>query len=137
MTSCLKTKPEMPATSSAKKTRVRNMAYCETEEHRDQNMSTIIILPFNCEKHQVHCTTDLRYNNCKLPKLPFNRTAMLQTLLVHIYNDSVNFKLTSFSIHGLPRQVAKQPNRPKMTMTAPVPIRTYGALVLVSEASKR
>lgn len=42
--------------------------------------------------------------------------------------------LTSLSIHGLPRHVAKQPNRPKMMMAAPVPMRTYGALVLSSDA---
>uniref|UniRef100_A0A0E9TDD7 Uncharacterized protein n=1 Tax=Anguilla anguilla TaxID=7936 RepID=A0A0E9TDD7_ANGAN len=30
----------------------------------------------------------------------------------------------SLSIQGLPRHVAKQPNRPKMTMTAPVPMST-------------
>lgn len=37
--------------------------------------------------------------------------------------------LTSFSIHGLPLQVAKQPNSPKTIMVVPVPMRTYGALV--------
>lgn len=40
--------------------------------------------------------------------------------------------LTSFSIHGLPLQVAKHPNRPKTMMTVPVPMRTYGALVELS-----
>lgn len=45
--------------------------------------------------------------------------------------------LTSLSIHGLPRHVAKQPNRPKITMMAPVPMRTYGALVPPSEARDR
>lgn len=33
------------------------------------------------------------------------------------------------SIHGLPLQVAKQPNSPKTMMVVPVPMRTYGALV--------
>lgn len=37
--------------------------------------------------------------------------------------------LTSFNIHGLPLQVAKQPNSPKTMMVVPVPMRTYGALV--------
>lgn len=45
--------------------------------------------------------------------------------------------LTSLSIHGLPRHVAKQPNRPKITMQAPVPMRTYGALVLSSDAREK
>lgn len=45
--------------------------------------------------------------------------------------------LTSLSIHGLPRHVAKQPNSPKITMMAPVPMRTYGALVLPSEAREK
>jgi len=44
---------------------------------------------------------------------------------------------TSFSIHGLPRQVAKQPNNPKIMIMAPVPMRTYGALVPLSELSRR
>lgn len=51
-------------------------------------------------------------------------------LSCHIFTE-----LTSFSIHGLPRQVAKQPNSPKMMMMAPVPIKTYGALVPLSEFS--
>lgn len=68
--SCLKINPDMPATSSARKTKVKNMAY-------------------------------------------------------------------SFSIHGLPRHVAKQPKSPKITMMAPVPMRTYGALVPMSEVRER
>lgn len=44
---------------------------------------------------------------------------------------------TSLSIHGLPRHVAKQPNSPKITMMAPVPMRTYGALVLSSAAREK
>lgn len=45
--------------------------------------------------------------------------------------------LTSLSIHGLPRHVAKQPNRPKMMMATPVPMRTYGTLVLSSDAREK
>lgn len=38
-------------------------------------------------------------------------------------------KLASFSIHGLPRHVAKHPKRPKTTIVVPVPMSTYGAFV--------
>lgn len=44
--------------------------------------------------------------------------------------------LTSFSIHGLPRHVAKQPNSPKTMIVVPVPMRTYGALVEFSAISE-
>lgn len=54
-----------------------------------------------------------------------------------IFKGFVVHPLTSLSIHGLPRHVAKQPNSPKITMVAPVPMRTYGALVLFSEARER
>lgn len=44
--------------------------------------------------------------------------------------------LTSFNIHGLPLHVAKHPNRPKTTMTVPVPMSTQGALVELSAMSE-
>lgn len=50
----------------------------------------------------------------------------------HHPSSSLPQPLTSFSIHGLPLQVAKHPNRPKTMMTVPVPMRTYGALVELS-----
>lgn len=99
LTSCLKIKPETPATSSARNTKVKNMAYCR--KHTKTNNHT---------GSRVRGT---------------------------LQGDLLHTSPTSLSIHGLPRHVAKHPKSPKITMMAPVPMRTYGALVLSSDAREK
>lgn len=106
LTSWRNTNPEIPATNSARKTSERNIAYCR--ERAKQN------------KTWIRSPTHIKHPEITWLQLPL---VMHQCLLQ---------PLTSFSIHGLPLQVAKHPNRPKTMMTVPVPMRTYGALVELS-----
>lgn len=105
LTSWRNTNPEIPATNSARKTSERNIAYCR-----------------ETAKQNVDSESDAR-------QTPRDRMITVPPLVMH---QGLLQPLTSFSIHGLPLQVAKHPNRPKTMMTVPVPMRTYGALVELS-----
>lgn len=103
----------------------------------------------HCEPKQVYIHFAYSYNGLTVlweistvltshPSSP----CFLSTILIGLSSEiqlsrHIFIELTSFSIHGLPRQVAKQPNSPKMMMMAPVPMRTYGALVPLSEFRSR
>lgn len=108
-TSWRKTKPEMPAISSARKTRERNMAY-----YREIAKICCIVNKFKYFNSSVFLKSGWIWIDNELE-------------VDWVLHNSAWFRfksLTSLSIHGLPRQVAKHPNSPKTMIVVPVPMST-------------
>lgn len=154
LTSWRNTNPEIPATNSARKTSDRNMAYYGERKYKAE-ICLVCIKPL-CAHTHARTHTHSRANaplttiNCSIYWISdsslqdrgqslFSLSCDLRLINQHPQHSDCHVAphpsfcpLTSFSIHGLPLQVAKHPNRPKTIMTIPVPMRTYGALVELS-----